>query len=589
MGSRLLCVLLLFLGATGYVSLPSSSAEPAAQDRWAKRWVYVSSNLYVNENLPKLEELFARAKKAGYTGILFTDYKTATWWTLEGAARWKANAQKIRQKTKELGLELYVCVFPFGYAGGLLSHDVNLANGMPIKDEPLVAKNGVLVPENTAKIRNGSFEDSKNDVASGWNFQDDPGKGSFIDTKSFKDGKASLRFEEVGKANPHGHGRIQQQVEVRPWTQYRLRVWMKAERFNAGEVRVLVLAGKRTLQWQHLVAAEVGQGGKTRSLENAHDLTTDWVEQRVAFNSLDQTKVSVYLGAWGGQTGKIWWDDLRIDEAPTLNLLRRESLPLKIEGEDGNAYEEGKDFERIADERMGRDPWPGSYETRHEPPALKLTANSRIAPGQKVRFSGYHATLVLKEQVNCSLAEEKIYELCALQAKKAVEALAPDGLFMSHDEIRCAGWEPLETQKFKTSGELFAWNIKRCGEIARAEGAGKPVFVWSDMYDPNHNAKENYYLVNTTLAGSWEGLDKDVTVMKWGGGKSAAPGLKFFAERGHRQMIAAYYDGDPQKDCASWQQAAVGVPNLVGVMYTTWKNDYRNLEKFAELWWGGGK
>lgn len=53
-----------------------------ARSGLSKRWVYVSSNLYVDENVPKLEQLLRHAQKAGYNGVLFTDYKTFTWWQL---------------------------------------------------------------------------------------------------------------------------------------------------------------------------------------------------------------------------------------------------------------------------------------------------------------------------------------------------------------------------------------------------------------------------------------------------------------------------------------------------------------------------
>lgn len=89
---------------------------------------------------------------------------------------------------------------------------------------------------------------------------------------------------------------------------------------------------------QHL---QVRQGNRLVPMESARDLTTDWVEQAVTFNSLDNTNVNMYAGIWGGKTGKIWWDDLRIDAVPTLNMLRRESLPLRITAEDGTVYQEG--------------------------------------------------------------------------------------------------------------------------------------------------------------------------------------------------------------------------------------------------------
>ena len=35
------------------------------------------------------------------------------------------------------------------------------------------------------------------------------------------------------------------------------------------------------------------------------------------------------------------------------------------------------------------------------------------------------------------------------------------------------------------------------------------------MFDPNHNAHANYYLVRGDLTGSWKGLDNDIIVVPW--------------------------------------------------------------------------
>ncbi|MHC4597950.1 MAG: hypothetical protein ACYS47_02990 [Planctomycetota bacterium] len=568
------------------LTCPVRGGESSGKSRWVKRWVYVSSNLYVDDNLPKIEKLLRRAKKAGYTGVLFADYKTCTWWTLAAAHRWKANAQRLRRSASALGLELTVCIMPIGYSGSLLAHDVNLASGLPVRQAPLLAKGDRLVPVQTARIENGSFEARDGHKALSFAFQDDPGRGSFLDAETVKHGEVSLRFENVGEVNRHGHGRICQRIEVRPWQQYRIRAWMKTERLDAGQIQLLVIGGGRTLQYQY---PQVLRGRRLRHVSRARDLTTDWVEQCVTFNSLEHGEVRVYLGIWGGTTGKIWWDDWRIESAPTLNVLRRESLPVTVTGEGGTVFEEGRDFRRVFDPGLGRNPWPGSYDTRHDPPPIERPSGSRIRDGDRVKLSCYHTVIVHGSQVSCSLDHPKVFDLCALQMRKTREALAPDGFFLSHDEIRIAGWEPGQAKRFGSSGELLAFNIRRCAEIGWKEGRGKPLYVWSDMFDPNHNAKADYYLVNNTLEGSWKGLDPKVVVMKWGGGKRARPGLKFFADRGHKQMIAAYYDGDVDADHRMWRAAAEGVPGILGVMYTTWEHDYDDLEHFARVWWGGGK
>jgi hypothetical protein len=102
------------------------------------------------------------------------------------------------------------------------------------------------------------------------------------------------------------------------------------------------------------------------------------------------------------------------------------------------------------------------------------------------------------------------------------------------------------------------------------------------MFDPYHNAvKGPYYLVNGPWTGSWEGLDKNVIIMNWNFGKRDQS-LRFFADRGHRQILAGYYDHKPEQ-IKEWLASAKGVQGVIGVMYTTWQNDYSNLEAFARL------
>jgi len=553
-----------------------------ARGSLSKRWVYVSSNLYVNENVQRLEQLLRRAQKAGYNGVLFTDYKTFTWWQLDDAQRWRKNAQSLRDITEKLEMELVVCVFPFGYAGSLLWHDVNLASGMPIKRAHLTATADKLTPVPMAQIANGSFEDYRDHCALHFSFQDDPGKGSFIDDEITKQGKVSIRFENVGDINQHGHGRICQKVKVHPWQQYRIRVWMKTEDLTGGEIRLLVLADSRTLQWQHL---QVKQGDRFRYISQVNGLSTDWVEQCVTFNSLDNDSVLIYAGIWGGRRGKIWWDDLRIETVPALNILRRDSLPIEVVGANGVSYSEGRDFERIADPHLGRLQWAGSYDTRHDSPRIMLTTNTRIAAGQTVYLSCYHPTIVYGGQVNCSLSDPRVFELCREQIERTEASLRPDGYFMSHDEIRCGGWEPDQVAKFDCSGDLLAHNIRTCYRMIRDTVGDTPVYVWSDMFDPHHNARDDYYLVNNTLKNSWEGLDKNIIIMKWGGGAIARFGLEFFAGRGHQQMIAAFYDDNVEDNSRMWKEAMKDIPNINGIMYTTWQNDYSKLEEFASSWW----
>jgi hypothetical protein len=56
--------------------------------------------------------------------------------------------------------------------------------------------------------------------------------------------------------------------------------------------------------------------------------------------------------------------------------------------------------------------------------------------------------------------------------------------------------------------------------------------------------------------------------------------LRHFAELGHKQILAGYYDG-PVAAITDWLRDARPISGVVGVMYTTWCSGYGDLEKFA--------
>jgi hypothetical protein len=165
--------------------------------------------------------------------------------------------------------------------------------------------------------------------------------------------------------------------------------------------------------------------------------------------------------------------------------------------------------------------------------------------------------------------------LLADQARRMKAAWNAPGYMMHHDEVRTLNWDA-SCQQHPDAGSILAANASMCSKLLE----GSRVYVWSDMFDPHHNAVTDYYLVNGDLAGSWEGLEPKVVVVNWNFDKRDES-LKFFAERGHSQVIAGYYDGDVAQ-IKQWLTSAEKVPGVVGIMYTTWRHNYDDLEAFAK-------
>jgi hypothetical protein len=558
-----LAALGLALAAGG---LPADEPAP----NYGRRWVFCMHNLLVPQQAEAVVGIIERAGRAGYNGVVLTDYKFNILDRMP--PNYFQNVERVKQAAAKAGLEIIPSIFPVGYSDGLLVHDPNLAEGLPVTDAPFVVRGreAVLAPDPPARLVNGGLEEAKGDRFAGFSFQDDPGVVSFADRVTAHGGAAACRFQDFRKGSS-GNARLVQCVAVRPHACYRLSAWVKTRDLAPAGVRLAV----------------IGKSGRSLTFHEPHQKPTqDWTQLEVAFNCLGETEVNVYAGLWGGRSGTFWVDDLALEEQGLVNVLRRDGCPLVVRSADGQTvYEEGKDFLPVRDSRLGNDPHAGSYAFRHAGPPIGLTPTSRIRDGDRLRVSWYHPVVVHGEQVMCCLTEPKVYDLLSDQARRVNDLFHPRTFFLSHDEIRVAGWCKSCEAAGQTPGALLADNVRRCVGIVKEVNPAAEIVIWSDMFDPHHNAIDKYYLVNGSLKGSWEGLPKDVIVANWNSGK-AAESLKWFAGRGHRQILAGYYDAGPET-FGRWDAAARGVQNVVGFLYTTWQAKYADLEAYSRAMLGG--
>lgn len=549
--------------ATFVAGVPAQAAAPLKH-----RWVYVSTNLQVDSSVPKVEGILRRAHAAGYNGVVLADYKLSLLDNVQ--PQYSVNANALMKTAASLGMDVYPCVCPIGYSNGLLSHDPNLTEGLPVKDATFVVSGTSADVESKNLLPNGDFEAAQGDKMDGWTFQDGAGTTSLADSSEYHTGAKSLRMSDIGKVDPQaGHGRIMRSLTVHPFHQYHISVWVKTRDLDTpGEARCIALnpAGDNLTYPKWNIAR-----------------TQDWTQYHAVFNSLSNTQVNVYFGVWGGGNGSIWWDDARVEEVGFLNVLRREGCPLTVKGEDGTVYEEGRDYEVVKDPRMGTVPWPGEYEIYHMPPPLRIPTGSRIKDDQRLKVSYYHAITTYDGQVASCLSDPKVYALLADQIKRVNQLFHPKGFFMSHDELRVANWCETCLKRKMTPGQLLADNARRCVAMIRKANPKAEIYVWSDMFDPYHNAVEKYYLVNGSLRGSWVGLDKDVEYVNWYF-DARAKNAPWISKRGNRQILAGYYDGSPET-IATWLKDVEGVSGMDGVMYTTWADRYDDLEAFAKAAW----
>ena len=551
-GRILWLVSMLFCVAAGAAPRPNPAPHGAAvAPVMKKRWLFIWRDMSDAKEVDRMIARFPRAQADGYNGVAFSPNIPP------------AKAPELRQAAKKYGLDLVAIVM-----GG--SHDRNYTEGVLSQDALFVPHDGVATfhPDNPTRVLNGNFEEANGNHFKGWTLQDDEGVTTFADHDVVHGGRTSLRMESIGK-NEHRHARVAQSLNLQPHRQYRLSFWVKTENMVPADPNVQVL----TDDTQHSISFQTFRAEKTQ----------DWTHYDLVFNSLDNTKGRLYLGSWNGKDGKLWWDDLKCEEIGLVNVLRRQGCPVTVRAENGTVYEEGRDYAKIVDPELH--PW----RAYHDPPPIRLTANSHIHEGEQLRVSYYHPLIVYEERITSCLSEPRIFTEWEEDVKRANDLLHPAAFLMSHDELRVVNQCALCQSKHMTPGELLAWNVHKAAKIIRDIRPDAGIWVWNDTFDPLHNAVDHFYAVNGPLAGSWKGLDKDVGIVNWHGGLMGK-NCKFFADLGLKQILSGYYDGDEDGAAITkWIDNTRTIPGIEGAMYTTWEDRYEAMDKWALKAWGDGK
>lgn len=527
------------------------AAEPF-QDRFV--WIF-GWGLNSDKDLDQIGRVVEAAGKAGLNGAVAS-------FSMDTLCRQQpdyfARLARFESLCRSNHLEFIPAVFSVGYGGGVLAHNRNLAEGLPVKEAPFKVKGSMAtLVGNSASFTNGDFEVFSGNKARGFNLQDDPGTISFIDEAVRHGGKASLRLENF-TAHEAGNARAMQTIQVRPFRAYRVTLWVKTENLKPS-FRTVVLADGRELAPRefHIPA------------------TSDWRKVTYLFNSLENEKVSVYVGVWGGRNGTLWIDDWTITEVGPVNVLRRPGTPVKVTSEDGGTvYVEGQDYEPL------QDPALQVYRDDHQALPLRLLPGGRIPQGAALKVSWYHSLIIHDSQVTVCMAEPAVYEIFDHEARLLAQHVKPGKVMLNMDEVRMGG--TCAACSGRDMAALLGECVTRQAESIRKYSPGAQVYVWSDMFDPNHNARSDYYLVKGDYTGSWKHIPRDLVIAVWGG-KPRPKSLEFFSQEGFKTLIGCYYDAENLDDVKGWLALAKKTPAVRGLMYTPWLKKYELLPEFGQL------
>jgi hypothetical protein len=524
------------------------------------RWIYISRSFNTDKHVEEVREIAQTASEHGLTAIVLSGMDRISL----GSPEYLERLRKVKTIADQYRLEIIASGFNTGYGGAILEHDNNLAEGMLVKDALFVAQDGVarFAADSPAKLQNGGFEQFHADGFTAFEKQDEPGRKTFVDVSVFHSGKSSLRIENFGDTKA-GIARVAQEIRVTPYRCYRVSARVRTE--DAAPASLFS------------IKAIAPDGRDLCPFEPpAPTPTSGWRQVTTAFNSWNFDRIDLNFGVFEGVKGKVWVDDVDIEEVGLMNVVRREGAPLTVRDEaSGTVYEEGRDFAPVADPNL-------DFQWTHEMPSIRLLPASRIRNGARLRVSYYHGTTIYNDQVSACPSEAQTYEVWKEQFPLIEKYLSPKRYFLGVDEVRlfnrCAACQKRKLAAAEILGQMTHWLYSQ----VRAVNPNAEVFVWSDMFDPNHNSNRQYFLVDGSLENTWQYLPKDMGIVAWYFEKRQES-LDFFSSRGFRTIAAAYYDDDDLSNPQGWLEAMDSTPNAAGIMYTTWSSKYKLLAPFGDL------
>jgi hypothetical protein len=286
--------------------------------------------------------------------------------------------------------------------------------------------------------------------------------------------------------------------------------------------------------------------------------------------------VTFQVGFYDSLAGTLWADDVGVEEAGLTNVLRRPGTPVVVRNErTGEVYDEGVDYAPIADPHL-------DFRWDHEGPAISLLPGGSIRAAHRLRVDYFHGVTIYRKQVVADMSEPEVYEIWKRQLPLLEKYLAPAKYFLSMDEIRVGGFCKACQDRHLPMNQILGDCVKRQVGMIRAANPHAGIFIWSDMFDPNHNAQKQYYLIDGSFSGTWKYLPKRMTIVCWYYDRRNLS-LPFFSNLGYPTVGAAYYDAESLDDSKGWLRSLAQTHGAIGIMYTTWQNKYRLLPAFGDL------
>ncbi len=541
------------------------------------RWVYAfGSTCETEKGLSRLKQIADSAAAHGLNGFV-----------LPGRAdRIDKRPPEYLRRLKELNvylkkrnLELIPAIMSFSWGDALYENDRNLTTGLPVKEALFSVKNGQaqLESDYAVEIENGSFEKYDQKEIENWTLSEKAAQNIALIPHESAAGKTALRVK-IEHNLPDEYPLLTQSIKVHPYRLYKVTYWINLKKIihNAWGVFPVQVKGSdgRGLHYQIPFIPQ----------------DSAWHKAVIAFNSLNYSEVRIIISSPASQEAEYLVDNLSIEEAGLINVLRRPGTPVVVRGADnGFLYEEGKDYDKIIDPFRIDSSWNEKIDFRfdHREPPIKILPGSRIKEGQKLRVSWYHPLYIYGGAFPLCMSEPKVYKLLRRKVELIHEAIAPQKYLISIEEIRggntCAACKARNITMAETVGDC----VHKCADILKEVNPRVQLYMWGDLFDPNHNGDERegkyYFHVHGNYSGSWNYIPKDMVMIPWWD-EIMEKSVQHFDSLGFKTISGCYYDRDDDfsilkkmmKDLKKYD-------SHTGFMYCSWEDKFDLVSAFGDL------
>ena len=511
-------------GASG----ASRTANP--QSSTMPLWVQMLYDVRREDQFVKATNIIAQAKAFGYKGVILASSSRLGMlhlWNEEQLER----LRKVKRMCDESGLEIAVGMWSFGYAKEcFFPIDPNLSAAAPVNDTRYRVEGGkcvhLPVPPRALLASPGVLH------------------------------------------SPRREGDVAEMaVPVTPGRSYRLRIRAKAQ--------------SKYKLWPICATVRRMDAQKDYIEHRVFNVKTDGTEQTfdLHFASLAEREVRIrcvgYNRTYPGQAEVL---SMELSETEPRLAIRRHGTPVTVRNvKTGMVYEEGRDYAEIP---KAKGVWPGPWNKYRF--TVKPLPGGRMKEGDEISVDCYCSFPTWGKWASACMAAPELEPIMDAAAAAVARELNPKLWFLSYDEVRTGGG-CADCRRIGDMAHVYAACVKKSMAIIRRHRPDAEIMIWNDLVDPFYmndgGANAGMY---SSMKGVWDLLPPDLGIGYWTYG-TREKGVPFFAKQGRRLLACAYYDEKELKHSLAWADLALSTPEMTGIVYCTWGENWKLLGAFADM------